>query len=310
MRIKDMAESVKDLFMFRPEQIHVTEGFNKRHHTPEYETGIKELMGSIRENGILEPVTIYVENDTPFLTNGHRRMDATMRLVAEGVTGLLVPCRVEAKGTNDADRALSMITRNSGIPFSPIETAEVCKVLIGFGWSNAKIAQKTGFSLTHVDNLLTLLSAPQEALDMVDQGKVAASTVTAVVKEHGAKATVEILKEASAVAAATGKDKATPKHVEQVRENRAAVAAAELAEPPERETSTEDEGGEITALVPKAPKVAPIDWDAVGPKLRKHIEEIFSASDPTAAIKKAATYYDKTFPVKMDDKAEDKAVSL
>jgi ParB/RepB/Spo0J family partition protein len=318
-RLKDLAITVNDILVFDPTKLIVDPDWNARHRTKAYEEGIQELMESILEHGVLEPLTVYVENGQPHITNGHRRQDALMRLWEQGHQDINVRILVEPKGSNEMDRLLSQITRNSGVPFTPVETAEVCKRLIAKGWDVATIAKKISKSDTYVDNLLLLSTAPMEVVAMMDRDEFAASTVIQAIKEHGSQGCVEALKEATALAAMNGKDKATPKHLKEVRENRASEAAALLApaeteQVPEgsQETLEGATGGEevpqeprVTPLIPEAAaeaakpaKVAQVKKDAaywmkMGPKLQKIVEDMICAQDLKSSVEKAAAFYRK-----------------
>jgi len=207
MRLQDLGTR-KDLYMIAPEIIHEEEGWNVRAEGEDLEQHIQTLAASIREIGVQEPLTVYLRDEEVVLTNGHCRLAAVKRLLAEGVEIKAVPVRVEAKTANDADRVLSMITRNSGRPLSPMELAAVCKRLVAFNWTPATIAAKTGYSAGYINQLLGLSAAPAEVQSMVAAGRVSASLAAKVVRQHGKNAP-ETLKNALAKANKRGKAKAT-----------------------------------------------------------------------------------------------------
>lgn len=149
----------------------------------------------------------------PSLTNGHCRLAAVMRLIERGEDIQWVPCRPENQYSNDADHVLSMLTRNAGKPLSTLETAEVLKRLFNYGWDAAKIASKSGLSKSTVDKLLNLTAAPEEVKKLVSDGKVSATLAQETIKEHGPEAAPAVLKKAVKAAEATGKTKATKKHL-------------------------------------------------------------------------------------------------
>lgn len=187
-------------------------GWNERKDGPALDAHIATLMGSIKAQGVLEPLTVYMRGDEVVLTNGHCRLLAVKRLQAEGEQIEFVPCRVEPKTANDAERVLSMLTRNSGKPLEPLEMAAVMKRLLAFGWDEAKIAANTGFTTVYVAALLKLNSAPEEIKGMITRGEVAATTAAKVIKAQGDSA-AEVLREAVKDAKASGKKKATAKNL-------------------------------------------------------------------------------------------------
>jgi len=208
-RLKDLAEGTKDLYMLSPAIITEEAGWNARIEGPELDAHIRQLADSIKEIGVQEPVTVYQKNDTIILTNGHCRLMAVKLAISEGAEILSIPCRVEERHANDADRVLSMITRNSGKPLSQLEQSSVVKRLIAFGWKTSQIAQKTGFSVTHVQDLLILGGATAEVSQMVAAGEVSATTAIKQVKKHGDKAAGR-LQEAAKTSGAT---RVTEKHL-------------------------------------------------------------------------------------------------
>lgn len=105
-----------------------------------------------------------------------------------------------------------MLTRNSGKPLSALEQGEVVKRLLAFGWTEAQVARKTGYSQTHIANLLTLSSAPAEVTEMVRKGEVSARLATEVVHKTGDQA-AQVLGDALAKARQAGKEKVTAKHL-------------------------------------------------------------------------------------------------
>ncbi len=211
-RLKDLAVGTKDLFMLAPEIIQEEPGWNVRRATPDLEAHIRQLADSIREIGVQEPVTVYLKGEIPVLTNGHCRLAAVRLAISEGAEIKAIPARAEERYANDADRVLGMITRNSGRPLAPLEQAEVLKRLLSFGWSEAEVAKKTGWSITHVKNLLLLVAAPEKVRGMVAQGTVSARHAVETLRKEGESAQ-GVLAQAVATAQAAGAKRATAKHM-------------------------------------------------------------------------------------------------
>lgn len=340
MVIKQVMKGRSDVFLVSIQDIEIPSDWNGRHKTPKYEADLQELMASIKANGILTPLTGRCEQDRVIPSDGFRRLDAATRLVQEGfkVMGksgeaedLLIPFRMEPQGTNDADRILYQITRNSGVPFTPMEKADVVKRLIAFGWSVQKVAEKSGFTVTTVNNLLDLASCPQALLNMVDREEIAASTVVEAVREHGAEKAAVIIQETFAKAVENGKAKITPKDLNRATEERASKAAAslvaEVEEGPEGPAEGSEGSGEtepdafpepaqaeapaqsgqtreaevlVAACAPK-PGKPKVNWEAVGPKMKKLIEKAIDASgekEMRKALTEMAKFYQSTFPEK------------
>lgn len=238
-RLQDMAAQRKDLYMIDPRVIEEEPGWNVRIDGPELQAHIRTLCDSIKEIGVQEPLTVYMRGDVPVLTNGHCRLRAVKLAIDEGAEVKAVPVRCEERGTNEADRVLSMLTRNSGKPLGQLEQAEVVKRLLALGWTKPQVVSKAGFTGVHLDNLLLLASAPSTVTQMVRDGQVSARTAVDVMRKEKEQAP-EVLQTALKTAKSQGKDRATAKH---------------LPKAPGRET----------------------DWQKWGPKLKEAIEAIRDA---------------------------------
>jgi len=247
-RLQDMALGRTDVYNLDPMLIQEEPGWNIRTESPELAAHIRQLADSIKEVGVQEPVTVYLKNDIPILTNGHCRLMACRLAISEGAEIKSIPARAEARYANDADRVLSMLTRNSGKPLLPLEQAEVVKRLMALGWDKLAICMKSGFSGTHFDNLMNLSAAPEEVKDMVRGGQVAARTATDVIRKEGAEEGTKTLQKAVETAKEAGKTKATAKH---------------LPKPPEKP---------LLKAVPKAS--AGISYENWGPRMKKLLEKI------------------------------------
>jgi len=239
-RLQDIAAGRKDLYMLDPLMIQEEPGWNVRVEGPDLDSHVRLLADSIKQIGVQEPLTVYMKGEVPILTNGHCRLAAVKLAISEGAEIKAVPVRTEERYANEADRVLSLITRNSGKPLSALEQSEVVKRLLGFGWSEQEIAKKTGFSSTHIDNLMKLSAAPVAVTEMVKNGEVSARLAMDTLRSDGDQA-AETLRSAVETAKQEGKSRATAKHL------------------------------------PKP--VARIDWKWAGPHLKKALEDIRDAAD-------------------------------
>jgi ParB/RepB/Spo0J family partition protein len=210
--LKQLASGRKDLFMLDPNIIQEEPGWNVRTNNDELTAHIRQLADSIKENGVQMPLTVYMKGDIPTITDGHCRLKAVKLAISEGAEIETVPVRNEERTANDADRTLSMLTRNSGKSLTPMEQSEVVKRLLSFGWLQSKISRRTGYSRSHITNLITLSSAPAQVQKMVKSGEVSATLATQTIKENGSKA-VDVLEKAVGTAKKEGKKKATRQHV-------------------------------------------------------------------------------------------------
>jgi ParB family chromosome partitioning protein len=214
------AKNPHALWMVPYGQIKIIPGFNTRIRTPEYEAHIEATKESIKENGFYQdkPLTGYVAledgQQVIYLTDGHTRHEAAGRAIDEGYSLENLPIVIKPNGTSMEDLTIALVTSNNGRALTPYETAVVVKRLLGMGLDEATIAKRLNFKTgkRYVDDLLSLIGAPKAVRDLVIAGKVSSSMAIDELKANGTKA-VETLKAAVETAQASGKAKASPKHL-------------------------------------------------------------------------------------------------
>lgn len=208
-----------DLWKVERSRIKRIEGFNVRDlDDPEYQAHIREIANSIKENGYYEdkPLAGFVakegNEDVIYLTDGYTRLAAIDLVTSEGVEIAPLPIIVKPRGTSMEDMTVALYTGNQGRRLTAMETAGVCKRLIGAGWTEKQVVDRLVMSLTQVKNLLDLIGAPMQIRKLVSQGKVAATLAVQTLHTHGSEA-VAVLEKAVELATEQGKARATGKHV-------------------------------------------------------------------------------------------------
>ncbi|MBE6792288.1 MAG: ParB/RepB/Spo0J family partition protein [Ruminococcaceae bacterium] len=118
---------------------------------------IRELAGSIRENGILNPLTIRWEDGRPVLIAGERRLRAAK------MAGLLqVPCVAVEETQGDRPAVLALIENMQRVDMNCFEEAEaIGRLLSTYGLTQAQAAERLGYSQPTVANKLRLLRLPE-----------------------------------------------------------------------------------------------------------------------------------------------------
>lgn len=185
--IKDIAIGRSDIFRLDPRDIRVREGWNLRNtETSEYKAGIVDLKNQIiAAGGVKEALTVQWEDGAPWLTNGHRRLAAVNLALSEGHEVPFVPVQTEGRNVTEVDCVLSMVLRNSGVPFTPMENASVFKRLQDLGLTLVQIAEKVGLTEARVRQTIDLLTMPEPVKAHIDAGTVAPTTAAEVVKKVG-----------------------------------------------------------------------------------------------------------------------------
>lgn len=210
--IKQISVGRKDIFLVNPSDIMEDPGWNVREESESLAQHIRDLSRSIREVGVLQPLTVFMDNGVPTVTDGHCRLLAVKLAMSEGAEIKSIPVRTEERYSNEADRVLTLLVRNSGRQLSIPEQAMVVKRLLAFNWTEADISKKTGSSRQHIGTLVKFLSSPVEVQEMVSNGEVSATTAVNQIRKEGDNA-VTTLKEGVKAAKKEGGKKATARHM-------------------------------------------------------------------------------------------------
>jgi ParB family chromosome partitioning protein len=128
---------------------------------------MEELVGSVRRDGILEPIIVRAVGERFVVVNGHRRREAAIR------AGLsVVPCHVQA-GDLDLSRRTAFITNLFRKDPSPVEMAVAIGREVGSGEESVEgLAKGLGRSVDWVRRQVAMLQWPEDVLQLVHAGKV------------------------------------------------------------------------------------------------------------------------------------------
>ncbi len=176
---------------------------------------IEELMNSILENGIRNPLKGYKNGDKIILKDGHRRMRAVNLALTKGHKIERVPVIIEQGALNEEERTLEFLIYNDGKPLTMLEQSEVIKRLLNFGWKTTDVVKKTGKARGYIENLIMLTKTSMKVQHQIKEGKISAHAVIQIMqalKGDIDKTTAEV-ENAIKNANDSGKAKATPKHV-------------------------------------------------------------------------------------------------
>lgn len=210
--LKEIAKKRSDMFWIDPRELQQKHGWNSRNMSdPDNKAHVASLKLSIRNVGVLEPLSVFREDDKIYLSDGHCRHTAVLELLAEGVEILTVPVKTEGKGANAADALLRQAL--DGKPKSAFELGSIFKQLVAFGWTEEQIASRSGKGLQSVRMSLELQSAPAEVKKLVDSGRVSPTLAIQTLKKEGATAATTTLSNAVNTAIQQGKGHATAQHI-------------------------------------------------------------------------------------------------
>lgn len=213
---KAKAETIekKNYLMVPPSSIVIQAEDGQTNPREEY-GDIEELMNSILENGIKNPLKGYEKDGKYVLKDGHRRMAAVNLALQKGKKIERVPFMIEERPLNEEERTLEYLIYNEGKPLTMLEQSEVINRLLNFGWKITDVVKKTGKARGYIENLILLTRVPMKIRNYIKEGKISAHAVIQImqaVKADDAKA-IEEVEAAIKAAKESGKTKATPKHV-------------------------------------------------------------------------------------------------
>ncbi|KAF1702844.1 hypothetical protein [Pseudoxanthomonas kaohsiungensis] len=158
--------------------------------------------------------------------DGGTRLEAVLLAIAEGAKIPVIPVFLAPKTMSLDDILKAQVKNNNGTPFSMLETALIVKRLENRGHTAQEIAEEFNLTLTHVDNLMVLASAPKMIHNMIISNQVAATMAVGLIRKEGPEKAAELLQAQLKAAQAQGKTKITPKSMPDAKFNSGVRAKA------------------------------------------------------------------------------------
>jgi ParB family chromosome partitioning protein len=154
------------------------------------EEGIKELSDSIREIGLIQPISVRTKEDGRYELAGERRLRACKLAEISEVPSLIV----QMEDTKSAVVALVENLQREDLNF--IEEAEGYQHLIqDHGFSQKDIAEQIGKNQSTVSNKLRILKLPPIAKDLLVQHKLTERHARALLKVEDDELKIKALKQ-------------------------------------------------------------------------------------------------------------------
>jgi ParB family chromosome partitioning protein len=155
--------------------------------TPE---SLVDLIDSIREHGILEPIVVA---ETPA---GYQIIAGERRWRASKIIGLSqVPCIIK-KTTHRGMLEMAIVENVQRVDLNPLERAQGFKRMMDeFGLGTAEIAQRIGKSQAYVSNSLRLLTLPDALKDALLSGIVTEGHIRALAGIEDPNEMIEALRQ-------------------------------------------------------------------------------------------------------------------
>lgn len=132
------------------------------------EARLEELSVSLRDNGLLQPITVRKSADGFELIAGERRLRAAQRLGWKDIPAIV---RDDRSFDGQSLLALALVENLQRADLNPIEEAEGYQKLVSdFSLTQHQVAEIVGRERSTVANLLRLLALPDAVRDAVRQG--------------------------------------------------------------------------------------------------------------------------------------------
>ncbi len=172
------AESSEELDGFRVVKIPLDEvdpnPFQPRKHFDDAE--IQELADTIKEHGLIQPITVRKHSGRYQIVSGERRTRAS-RLA--GLTE--IDAHVYDMLSDKTMMEWAIIENIQRVDLNPVEVASSYEQLIeNHGYTHEDLAQRLGKSRSAITNALRLLKLPTTVLAWIEEGKLSASAARAL----------------------------------------------------------------------------------------------------------------------------------
>ena len=180
----DGDEGVKEIVI---ESLQVSSYQPRKYLNPE---AMAELVSSVAEKGILQPLLVRPDGDSYEIVAGERRFRAAQQA---GLSKVPVVIR---ELSNLEALEIAIIENLQRENLNPVEEARAFKQLMELGRNQEEVAKAIGKSRSSVANTLRLLNLSEEALSALERGEISAGHARAILsqdEEHQDWALAEIL---------------------------------------------------------------------------------------------------------------------
>jgi ParB family transcriptional regulator, chromosome partitioning protein len=129
---------------------------------------LRELAQSIRENGLVQPITVRRWDDRYQLISGERRVRACQQA---GITH--IPAYIRKVESAEEMLELALIENIQRATLNPVEIAQSYRQLVeDYGHSPEQVAQKVGKDRSTVVNFMRLLKLPKRILESLQKNEI------------------------------------------------------------------------------------------------------------------------------------------
>jgi len=163
-----------------PDQIRANAYQPRREFKPE---ALQELVASIRQSGVIQPVVVRRSGAGFELIAGERRLRAAKEAGLETVPAVV------RDASEDEMLELALVENLQRDDLNALDLARAYAMFVSkFGLTHEEVAARLGVSRPAVANTLRLLDLPQAVQEMLASGKITAGHARAILSVDGAEA--------------------------------------------------------------------------------------------------------------------------
>lgn len=180
-------EARKEILEVDPSLIKENPRQPRHHFSP---ADLEDLIASIKEHGILQPLVVTKSNGAYELIAGERRLRSARTL------GLKTVPVIVREANEQQKLELALIENIQRQDLNPVEEAIAYKALVDeFNLRQDDVALRVGKSRSNVANILRLLDLPQDILDALKEGRITKSHARTLLSETDAKKQYELFEQ-------------------------------------------------------------------------------------------------------------------
>lgn len=148
------------------------------------QTGIEDLAASIKANGLLQPITVFLdsENDRYVILAGQRRFNAHVYLNEEFPNqgfDKIKAIKIPEPESDQEKMSLSLAENLTQLPMQDIEKVKAVTELYNTYRDYDIVKEKYGLTRYMIDKYVRLARLPQQVIDAINDGQIHSNPKTA-----------------------------------------------------------------------------------------------------------------------------------
>ena len=153
------------------------------------QAALKELASSIKEHGLMQPITVRVIDDSYELVAGERRLKASKLIGLEKIPTLIT----QVSNQNSAVLALIENLQREDLNFME-ESQAYFDLMKDHGYTQKEVAKRVGKNQSTVANKLRLLKLPDQVVEVILENKLSERHARALLRLPDEKVQLKALK--------------------------------------------------------------------------------------------------------------------